>query len=53
MFWGSKMAMNALHCILDLFQRSITSSPLVIELPMEVVLLSSAATLLHPTLHLI
>lgn len=32
------MPMNALHCISDLFQRSIISPPLVIELLMEVVL---------------
>lgn len=49
MFWGSKMAMNALHCIFHLFQRS---SPLVIELPMEVVLLSSVAILPHIALNL-
>lgn len=51
MFRSSKLAMNALHQIFDLFQRSIISSPLVTELPMEVVLLSSAAILLYPTMH--
>lgn len=38
MFWGSKMAVNALHCISDLLQSTATSSPLVTELPVEVVL---------------
>lgn len=48
------MAMNALlsYSTFELFRRSIISSPLVIELPMEVVLLSSSTTLLHPTVNL-
>lgn len=51
MFWGSRMAENALHCTAFLtYSKVITSSPLVTELPVGVVLFCCHTPPLNTTL---